>query len=287
MRAVAIVVCAGALFLCLPPVTEAQDDPRLSGALALARDGSADSARAVVGGLLATIPPTDTLYAEALYTAGSIAGSAQDMQRYFQRIAIEYAWSPWADDALLRLAQIDFAANDQSGAVRNLEAIRQDYPGSPLLPTAALWAARAHFVLDDSRAACDWLGEGLAAVGNDIELKNRLDFYHRRCGPGTVSLPDSALREERPPAAQAPAAGQGEAAAGPVLRVQVLATRSRQAADDFLPQVTPLGYPTEVVAEGEWFKVRVGPFTDRVGAQAAVERIKRQIGGNPFVVHEP
>lgn len=279
MRTVVTVVSAAALFLCLPPVTEAQDHPRLAGALALARDGSADSARAVVGRLLATIPPTDTLYAEALYTAGSIAGSAQDMQQYFRRIAIEYAWSPWADDALLRLAQIDFAANDQSGAIRNLEAIRQDYPGSSLLPTAALWAARAHFALDDSRAACDWLGAGLVAVGNDIELKNRLDFYHRRCGPDTVPLPDSALREEGPPTPQA--------AAGPGLRVQVLATRSRQAADDFLPRVTPLGYPTEVVAEGEWFKVRVGPFTDRAAAQAAVDRIKRQIGGTPFVVHEP
>ena len=279
MRAVVTAVSAAALFLCLPPVTEAQNDPRLAGALALARDGSADSARAVVGRLLATIPPTDTLYAEALYTAGSIAGSAQDMQQYFRRIAIEYAWSPWADDALLRLAQIDFAANDQSGAVRNLEAIRQDYPGSPLLPAAALWAARAHFALDDSRAACDWLGAGLAAVGNDIELKNRLGFYHRRCGPDTVPLPDSASREEGTPTPQA--------AAGPGLRVQVLATRSRQAADDYLPRVTPLGYPTEVVAEGEWFKVRVGPFTDRAGAQAAVDRIKRQLGGTPFVVHEP
>ena len=286
MRAVAIVVSAGALFLSLPPVTEAQDDPRLAGVLALARDGSADSARAVVGRLLATIPPTDTLYAEALYTAGSIAGTAQDMQRYFQRIAIEYAWSPWADDALLRLAQIDFAANDQSGTVRSLEAIRQDYPGSPLLPTAALWAARAYLELDDSRAACQWLGEGLASVANDIELKNRLAFYHRRCGPNTVPFPDSAWRDEGAPA-PAPAAGAREAAAGPVFRVQVLATRSRQAADDFLPRVTPLGYPTEVVAEGEWFKVWVGPFTDRSGALAAVERIKRQIGGNPFVVHAP
>ena len=286
MRNVAVVVSAGALLLCLPAVIEAQEDPRLAGALALARDGSADSARAVVGRLLATIPPTDTLYAEALYTAGSIAGTAQDMQRYFQRVAIEYAWSPWADDALLRLAQIDFAANDQSGAVRSLEAIRQDYPGSPLLPTAALWAGRAYFQLGDSRAACEWLGEGLASVGNDIELENRLGFYHRRCGPGIVPSPDSALPDGGAPA-QAPAAGRGEAATGPVFRVQVLATRSRQTADDFLPRVTPLGYPTEVVAEGEWFKVRVGQFTDRAHAEAAVERIKRQVGGSPFVVREP
>ena len=206
--------------------------------------------------------------------------------RFRSTLALPEAWSPWADDALLRLAQIDFAANDQSGAVRSLEAIRQDYPGSPLLPTAALWAGRAYFQLGDSRAACEWLGEGLASVGNDIELENRLGFYHRRCGPGIVPSPDSALPDGGAPA-QAPAAGRGEAATGPVFRVQVLATRSRQTADDFLPRVTPLGYPTEVVAEGEWFKVRVGQFTDRAHAEAAVERIKRQVGGSPFVVREP
>jgi tetratricopeptide (TPR) repeat protein len=261
---------------------EAQDDPRLASALALARDGAADSARTVVDRLLATIPPTDTLYAEALYTAGTIAGTAQDMQRYFQRIAIEYAWSPWADDALLRLAQIDFAANDHSGAARNLEVIRQDYPGSSLVPTAALWAARAYFRLGDSRMACDWLGEGLAAVGYDIELKNRLDFYHQRCVPTAAPTPDTTSR-----APGDSTTDRGAPAVGPVFRVQVLATRSRQAADDFLPRVAPLGYQTEIVADGAWFKVRVGRFVDRAGALAAIERIKRQIGGDPFVVEEP
>lgn len=281
MRILAIGVSAAALLGCLPPLAHAQDDPRLVGALELARDGSADSARAVVGRLLAAIPPTDTLYAEALYTAGSIAATAQDMQRYFQRIAIEYAWSSWADDALLRLAQIDFAAQDQSGAVRNLEALRQDYPGSPLLPTAALWAARAYFDLDDSRAACGWLEQGLASVGGDIELQNRLAFYHRRCGAQVAPSTDSVGGEEGRPV-QAPAV-----AGGPVFRVQVLATRSRRAAEDFLPRVTPLGYPAEVVTDGEWHKVRVGQFADRAAAEAALDRIQRQLGGTPFVVQEP
>ncbi len=282
MRAIAIVVSAGALFLCLPPATEAQNDPRLAGALALARDGSADSARAVVGRLLAAIPPTDTLYAEALYTAGSIAGSAQDMQRYFQRIAIEYAWSPWADDALLRLAQIDFAANDQGGAVRNLEAIRQDYPGSPLLPTAQPVPTSCWTILGQPAigSAKDWPPLGTTSSSRTAWISTTGDVALARYFCPIQPCAKRGLQPRRRPRARV--------RRRPVPRSESKCWQPGVAKRRMISSlVTPLGYPTEVVAEGEWFKVRVGPFTDRAAAQAAVESIKRQIGGNPFLVHEP
>jgi len=271
MRILLTGTMAGLLALSAPGRASAQDDPRLTAVLSLAQEGLPDSARAVVDRLLATVPPTDTLYAAALYTAGSVAGTALDMQRLFRRVAIEYAWSPWADDALLRLAQLDYAANDLTGAVRNLDAIRQDYPGSPLVPTAALWAARAHFGLGDVRAGCEWLAAGLALVREDIELKNRLEFHHRRCvsaeGQGLDSVP-------------------GDSAAD-AYRVQVLATRSREAAEEFLPRVAALGYAARIVADGPWFKVQLGAFSDEGSARAAAERIRGEVGGNPFVVHGP
>jgi hypothetical protein len=264
---------AGLVALGAPVRASAQDDPRLTAALSLAQEGLPDSARAVVNRLLATIPPTDTLYPAALYTAGSVAGTALDMQRLFQRVAIEYAWSPYADDALLRLAQLDYAANDLGGAVRNLEAIRQDYPGSSLIPTAALWAARAHFGLGDVRAGCGWLAAGLALVGEDVELENRLQFHNRRC---TVA-------EEAAAADSAPR----DSAAAEAYRVQVLATRSREAAEEFLPRVAALGYAARIVADGPWFKVQLGAFPDEGSARAAAERIRGTVGGSPFVVHGP
>jgi len=271
VRALAFVLVAGGLAVGLPGRARGQDDPRLAEVMHLAQEGQPDSARAVVGRLLATIPPTDTLYAAVLYTAGSVAGTAQDMQRMFQRVAIEYAWSPWADDALLRLAQLDYAANDLTGAVRDLDALRQDYPSSPLLSTAALWAARAHFGLGDVSAACEWLDRGLAGAGDDVELKNRLMFHRRRCSAGDAAV-DSAPRDT---------AGAGG------YRVQVLATRSREAADAFLPRVTALGFTPRIVADGSWFKVQVGAFSDEAAARAAAARIRREIGGDPFVVHQP
>ena len=273
MRSVLTTMIAGLVVLSAPVRAAAQDDPRLTAALSLAQEGLPDSARAVVNRLLATIPPTDTLYAAALYTAGSVAGTAQDMQRLFQRVAIEYAWSPYADDALLRLAQLDYAANDLGGAVRNLEAIRQDYPGSPLIPTAALWAARAHFGLGDIRAGCDWLTAGLALVGEDVELENRLEFHNRRCAAAEeAATPDSAPRDS---------------VAAEAYRVQVLAARSREAAEEFLPRVAALGYVVRIVADGPWFKVQLGAFRDAGSARAAAERIRGAVGGSPFVVHGP
>ncbi len=273
MRFLLTSMIAGLLALSLPIRVSAQDDPRLTAALSLAQEGLPDSARAVVNRLLTTIPPTDTLYAAALYTAGSVAGTALDMQRLFQRVAIEYAWSPYADDALLRLAQLDYAANDLSGAVRNLETIRQDYPGSPLIPTAALWAARAQFGLGDIRAGCDWLAAGLAVVGDDVELENRLEFHNRRCGPAEeAGAPDSIPRDS---------------AAAEAYRVQVLATRSRETAEEFLPRVAALGYAARIVADGPWFKVQLGTFPDEGSARAAAERIRGEVGGSPFVVHGP
>ena len=48
------------------------------------------------------------LYAEALYTTGVVAASTAEMERQFQRLIVEFNGSAWADDALLRLAQLNF-----------------------------------------------------------------------------------------------------------------------------------------------------------------------------------
>ena len=53
----------------------AQTDPRLVAAVRLAQDGLSDSARAVAARILAALQPTDSLYPEALYTVGLLAGT--------------------------------------------------------------------------------------------------------------------------------------------------------------------------------------------------------------------
>jgi DNA polymerase III delta subunit len=105
----------------------AQTDPRLIEVIRNAQEGQGDSARAKVQRLLAATSPGDTLYPQIIYTQAMVASDAADMRRQLQRVAVEYSSSNWADDALLRLVQLDYASGNLDGAARNLERIRRDY----------------------------------------------------------------------------------------------------------------------------------------------------------------
>ena len=258
---------------------EQTQDSRLQRALRLAQDGGSDSARAVVQGILAATPTGDSLYPEALYTAGLIAHTAQQAQRYFRRVVLEYGWSPWADDALLRLAQLRYAAHDALGTVRAADRLYADYPSSPLIPTAAYWAARASVDRNDDEAACRWVDRGLARTGENVETANQLRYFSSRCDSGRASG-DSAgpAGQPAPPPARPPA--------GPVYRVQVAAVSSETAANGVAAEVRRQGFPAVVLAEGNLYKVRAGEYHDRAAADRAVRTIRSLIGGKPFVVVE-
>ena len=103
------------------------------------------------------------------------------MRRQLQRVAVEYSSSSWADDALLRLVQLDYASGNLEGAARNLERLRRDYPGSPLLPQASYWAARTYFDQKKPELACRWLADGVAAARGNVELQNQLGYLNQRC----------------------------------------------------------------------------------------------------------
>jgi len=70
----------------------------------LAQDGYGDSARTTISRIIDRTPATDPTYAEALYTAATVARSGEEMRLLFSRISLEFGSSAWADDALLRLA---------------------------------------------------------------------------------------------------------------------------------------------------------------------------------------
>ena len=174
---------------------DAQSDPRLLAAVRSAQEGQGDSARAVLGRLLAATAPADTLYPQILYSLGVIAADVNEREHNLQRVAVEYPLSPWADDALLLLAESDYAGGNLPGTVRDLERIRKDFPASPILPKAAVWAARTYFDMGNQRAACTWLAAGLHAR-SDIETRNQLRFQAQRCGAliaaaDTIPPPDT------------------------------------------------------------------------------------------------
>ena len=253
----------------------AQTDARLKAAVQLAAEGLPDSATSIVNGLLATTPPTDSLYPQILYTQGSIARSTADMQRAFQKVAVEYPTSEWADDALLRLAQMDFAVRNYAGAVRGLEQLRANDPSSPLMASAAYWAARSNFELGKTADACIWIDRGMASAGSDVEARNQLEFLQGRC----AAAADSSAKAS-PPASPPPA----QPAAG-LWGVQVAAVSSQASANSVLSQLKAMGATATVDREpGNLYKVRVTGLPSREAADSAVLAIKAKLGGNPFVL---
>lgn len=259
-----------------PGAVAAQTDARLQAAVQLAAEGLPDSATAIVNGLLAATAPTDPLYPQILYTQGSIARSTTDMQRAFQKVAVEYPTSEWADDALLRLAQMDFAGRNYAGAVRGLEQLRANDPSSPLMATAAYWAARSEFELGNTADGCVWLDRGVASAGADVEAMNRLQFLQGRCASSAADSSPAG----GPPAPLPPA----QPAAGP-WGVQVAAVSSQASANSVLKQLKAMGATASVEREpGNLYKVRVTGLPTREAADSAVIAIKARLGGNPFVL---
>jgi TolA-binding protein len=260
-----------------PISARAQDDPRLRNALRLAQEGGSDSARAVVNGLLRDTPATDSLYPQVVYTLGLVSRSVEEMRRNYTRVAVEFTNSNWADDALYRLGLLDYAAGNVAGALRQMDRIRSDYPDSPLIPTAAEWAARALFDQRKPREACDWLAAALSRSGDDIELRNRLEFLNGRCinpPPADTARPDTV----KPKVVSAPRTG---------FAVQIGAVNSQAAADQLADRLKSAGFTPYIVKDGKLFKVRTGPYADRTRAQAGAAQVRSKLGGSPFVVKEP
>jgi hypothetical protein len=287
MRALAWVVAAAGALLVLAPPARAQTDPRLAEAVRLAQEGQSDSARIHVRQLLDATPPGDTLYPQILYTQAMVADNAGDMRRQLQRVAVEYNGSSWADDALLRLVQMDYATRNFEGAAHNLERLHLDYASTPLLAQAAYWAGRTYFDLNNPTLACQWLADGMAQSRDDVELQNQLSYMYQRCDLRKDSTAQVAAQTKADSAkadsAKADSAKTRAPGRGAFL-VQVAAIATASGAEDAARKTRALGFKTVTVKDKGLYKVRAGGFATRAEAQAAAARIKARLGGSPFVV---
>ena len=282
----------------------AQDNPALRAAVALAAEGRGDSARRIVAAELAKARPGDPAYIEALYWRGRLASSGDSAESDLRRVAIEYSTSRWADQALLQLSQLALAAGNGAGALQLAERLRGDYPTSALRGRAALWAGRAAFDLGDPATACALLDSARTESAGDVEFLNQVAFYHGRCS----ALPPAAPADTAHSAAPAPKPSSDSAhpAAGPAggavkpaaesagaqsprpaaqFEVQVTATRTSRAAQSAEARVTHSGEHARIVKGADGLlRVRAGPYATEQAATAAAARLKKALGGHPFVV---
>ena len=313
------------LFLAaLPPCHLAAQSSELTAALRLAQDGRIDSARATLKRMEQSTVPTDTLFPGILYSSALVAPTAEEVRRQLQRVIVEYPFSPWAEPAMIALAQLDYANGDPAAAARTLETFRTDHATSSLYTIAALWGARAGFDVNNSTAACQWVSEGLTRANGDASARAELLALSRRCptSPATTATPVPAPAATapapapttdttvRPPVAAAPAAPprdtviklneipqppgpipvlprRAPATEAPVpaaYRVQIVAANTQDVADEMLNRAKKAGFSGIVVKDGGYFKVRLGEYSTRAEANAAAAKIKAKLGGTPYVV---
>jgi cell division septation protein DedD len=208
---------------------------------------------------------------------------------------VEYGWSPWAANALMRLAQLAYTQGDPASAIQSVQRLRRDYPDSPVKPRADFWGAKADFDLRNEAEGCQLIQEALAGAGTDVEFKNQVSFYAARCGASspaaTTSAAAPATNPAPTPAAPAPTRDTSAPAgsAKTTYAVQVLAVKSAADVDALLTRLKVMGYEGHVVPRDSTglIKVRVGHYPTRPEALKAQTQLKARLGGQPFVVTEP
>ncbi len=254
----------------------AQPDSLLKEAIRLATEGQADSARSLTSAWIARLQPADSLYPKALYAAGVVAGDMDTALQYLRRVSIEYSRSEWADDALLRMAQMAFAQGQLRSAIRSAKSVLLDYPFSDLRADAAYWSGRAYLASGELDEACPLLRRAVETAGDNYEVENRANYYLQRC-PASGEDPDEAGRAPN-------AAPQG---GGTVYSVQVAAMQSAAAADELMQRLHAEGYEPHVIRDSDGLlKVRVGRFPRRADAERLLGKLRALVGTTPFVVEE-
>jgi cell division septation protein DedD len=173
-------------------------DPVFVRAQALVSDGNGAAGRALIDSVIAATAPTARLYPEALYWRASLASNAADAESDYKHIVVDYPLAPQAEDALLRLAQLELARGDREGALLHLQRIPRDYPRSKSLARASYWTARVLFEKNDVPNACAANASALTQVGDaEVELRNQIQYQGQRC-------PSAAAVAAINPAAEAP-----------------------------------------------------------------------------------
>jgi septal ring-binding cell division protein DamX len=213
---------------------------------------------------------------------------------------VEYSSSSWADDALLRLVQLDYASGNLEGAARNLERIRLDYPGSTLLPQASYWAARTYFDQKNPEQACRWIAEGIGGARGNVELQNQLGYLNQRCSqfaaasrptPSRDSLPAPRVGADSPrtvgalPPDSAPKAASRPDSATTITLVPETPTPSPPPSRRDTVRADPAPPPPPAARSGARFRVQITAVRNVSTARSIAAKLKSR-GFNVVTVEE-
>ena len=229
--------------------------------------GDRAAARVLVDSLFAAATPDSPRTADMLYWRAASAPNAADAERDYLRISIEHSLSPRAPDALLALAQLEFARGDRTAARRRFDRLLRDYPSGRHVPRASLWSGRLA-IEDRDPAGCATLQSARSKIpAGDIELRNQFDYFIGQC----ALLPpvDTTTSPVTPTPTTPPAATTATE-----WSVQVAAYNTQRDAMTLADRLIQRGFQVRIVGTRAPWRVRVGRYPTRAEAVAALGRMR-------------
>ena len=153
------------------------------------------AARVLADSLVNALPSTASAMPAALFAKASIAPSAAEAERGYERIVNDYRFASQVPDALMRLALLENARNNRTGALRHLDRLLRDHSDAPVRSRASLMAGRMRMDANDPARACELLAAAYASAGPaEHDVRDQAATVGAKC-PTPVAI----MAERDPP----------------------------------------------------------------------------------------
>jgi cell division protein FtsN len=166
-------------------------DNAVARARALVEAGNGRAGRLVLDSLVQEAGMASPALGELLYWRGLLSESSSEAERDWRRLLLEVPMSPRAEDALLRLAQLEQLRGRPAESRTYLERMVRDYREPASQARGFFWLAKAWLDENDKPRACGALEVVRRdAPSNAVELRTQADDLARQCR-GVTAIPPS------------------------------------------------------------------------------------------------
>lgn len=279
--------------------------PAMDRAIARARGavdaGNGADARAVLDSLVNAAPVASNDLAEALFWRATLAERLTDAERDWKRLVIDVPLAPRASDALQRLGELEMLRGHPADARTYFARVVREFPVASTRARSQLWIAKSYAAQRDMPRACVALADAAATGVPEGELRLQAEEMGRQCATvdkkliakamadtatpakPAVSEPKNAKAEpaKSTPATSTPAANVPQ---GARFSVQLAAFGTPEEAERLVKRLNARGIEARVDGTEKPFRVRVGYFGTRAGANAELAKLKK--GGQSGFIAE-
>lgn len=241
----------------------------------LVREGNGARGRELVDSVLTATPASSPVVAEALYWRAALSASTEEAERDFRRIIIDYPVHPRAENAMLRLAQLEMARGDRERALAHLQRFDREHSMSPQRAWAALLLGRLYLEQQELPRGCAAIGTARAtAPAEAAELRNQIEYYVPRCvGVDTTARVAAGEKRETGGEKRTEEKKSATPAAGRYT-VQIAAFNTRGEAQSLVDALKSRKVEARVVGSAKPYRVRVGRYATRAEANEMLRTLK-------------